>query len=68
MLAYSVIYGHFSLFVTKNVKKSKKLLKIVNIDWENFHIFLRTSEISMKVLDVTGGLKSNWKPPTSFSR
>ena len=42
MLAYSVIYGHFSLFVTKNVKKSKKLLKIVNIDWENFHIFLRT--------------------------
>ena len=30
-----------------NVKKSKKLMKIVNIDRENYHIFWTTWRISM---------------------
>ena len=32
----------------RNVKKSKKLLKLVNIDEENLHIFQTTWGISMK--------------------
>ena len=31
-----------------NVKKSKKLIKLANIDEENLHIFQTTSGISMK--------------------
>ena len=39
-----------SFFVAKqgNVRKSKKLMKIVNIDGENLHIFITTDVISMK--------------------
>ena len=33
---------------TGNAKKSKKVMKIVNIDKENIHIFRKIKEISMK--------------------
>ena len=42
MLTSSVICDVTSFFVTKNIKKSEKLMKIVNADGKNFHIFWTT--------------------------